>query len=360
MTKFILAVIAVVFVVAGFECFRFLSAGASSDTTQVVFEVPNGRSFRQIAEQLEKQGIVTSALKLRVLAKLTHQGGHVKVGEYALNRAMTPGEVLLVLISGKSIQYSVTFPEGANVYEMAQELEAKKLYKASEFLKAVHDKALIHELLGVDVSSLEGYLFPETYKVTRFTPMKEFIANMVQEFKNAYTNAENQAKAQGLTPALPRHELVILASMVEKETGAPEERPMIASVFYNRLKKNMRLQSDPTIIYGIWVDTGAYKQNISKDDLLRPTRYNTYTVARLPFGPIANPGRESLNAVMNPARSEYLYFVSHNDGTHQFSKTFEEHNKAVKSFQVDPQAREGKSWRDLKKRAADTLPAKHH
>ena len=126
---------------------------------------------------------------------------------------------------------------------------------------------------------------------------------------------------------------------------------MIASVFYNRIKKGMRLQSDPTIIYGIWVETGTYKQNITREDLLRPTKYNTYTVAKLPFGPIANPGRESLNAVMKPAHSEYLYFVSHNDGTHAFSKTYEEHNRAVKSFQLDPKAREGKSWRDLKKHA---------
>jgi UPF0755 protein len=357
MTKFILALLAAILVFAGFECFRFLSAGPSSSKDEVKFEVPTGKSFRQIAERLEKEGLVSSAFKLRVLAKLTHQGGRVKMGEYALNRAMAPQEILSVLVSGKSILYPITFPEGANIYEMASALEAKKIYKAEEFLKAVHDKALIHELLGIDVSSLEGYLFPETYNVTRYTPMKEFIASMVQGFKNAYTAAENQAKAAGLTPALPRHDLVILASMVEKETGAPQERPLIASVFYNRLKKGMRLQSDPTIIYGIWVDTGSYKQNITRDDILHPTRYNTYTVAKLPFGPIANPGSESLNAVLRPAHSEYLYFVSHNDGTHQFSKTYEEHNRAVKSFQLDPKAREGKSWRDLKKNA-NAAPAK--
>src|SRR5262249_27482550 len=145
---------------------------------------------------------------------------------------------------------------------------------------------------------------------------------------------------------LPRHEMVTLASVVEKETGAPEERPMIASVFFNRLNKGMKLQSDPTIIYGIWVDTGVYKQNITKDDIERPTRYNTYTVAKLPFGPISNPGREALAAVMKPAKSEYFFFVSRNDGTHIFTRTYEDHSKAVKEFQLDPTARANKSWRD--------------
>jgi UPF0755 protein len=356
MMKFVVAIFLVIAVAAGFEVFRFLAAGPGSASEEVIFEVPSGKSFHVIAQQLEKKGLVTSAFKLRVLAKLTNQGSHVKVGEYAMNRGMTPGEILLLLTSGKSIQYPVTFPEGSNIYEMAATLEGKKLYKAGEFLKACHDKALIHELLGIDVSSLEGYLFPETYNVTRYTPLNDLLRAMVQNFKNAYQALENQMKSQGLMPPLARHELVILASVVEKETGAPEERPLIASVFYNRLTKGMKLQSDPTIIYGIWVDTGAYKNNITKDDILKPTRYNTYTVAKLPFGPISNPGRESLQAVLKPAKSEYLYFVSHNDGTHAFSKTYEEHNKAVKNFQLNPAAREGKSWRDLKKRTSQTPP----
>jgi UPF0755 protein len=276
------------------------------------------------------------------------------MGEYALDRSMTPQEVLGVLVSGKSIQYPITFPEGSNVFEMAAALEAKGLYKAEEFLKAVRDPALIQKLLAIEVSSLEGYLFPETYNVTKFTPMNELIANMVQNFKNAYQTLEAQGS---LAPVqLARHELVTLASVVEKETGAPEERPLIASVFYNRLQKNMKLQSDPTIIYGIWVETGAYKQNISREDITRATRYNTYTVPRLPFGPIANPGRESLAAVMKPARSEYLYFVSKNDGTHIFTRTYEDHTRAVKDFQLNPAARQGTSWRDLKNKRTGQAP----
>ncbi len=350
MTKFIAAVAAAVFVFCGYKAFRFLSAGVGQASEEIVFEIPAGKPFGVIAQQLENKNLISSAFSMRLLAKLTHQGGRVKMGEYALNRGMTPGEILGVLVSGKSILYPVTFPEGANIYEMAGILQEMGIFTAAEFLKAVHDRALIHELLGVEVSSLEGYLYPETYNVTKYTPLKEFIANMVAGFKTIYGTLETSAKSQGVPRGLPRHELVILASMVEKETGAPEERPMIASVFYNRIKKGMKLQSDPTIIYGIWVDTGAYKKNITKEDLLRPNRYNTYTVAKLPFGPIANPGAAALAAVLKPANSEYLYFVSHNDGTHAFSKTYEEHLRAVKEFQINPNAREGKSWRDLKGR----------
>ena len=348
--RLIAIVLAILIGYLGFEAFRFMAAGPGRADEMLVFEIPAGKSFKQIANDLQAEGVVLDAFRLRVLARLTRQDVNVKRGEYALNRSMTPQQVLSLLVSGKSIQYPVTFPEGTNVYEMAAILESRGLFKAQDFLQACRDKALIQALLGVDVSSLEGYLFPETYNVTKYTPLREFITAMVQNFKNVY----GQLESQGSTAAvkLARHEIVTLASVVEKETGAPEERPMIASVFYNRLQKNMRLQSDPTIVYGIWVETGAYKQNITKDDILRPTPYNTYTVPRLPFGPIANPGRESLAAVMKPATGDYLYFVSKNDGTHVFTRTYEDHLRAVASFQLNAEARAGKSWRDLKKPAS--------
>lgn len=347
-TKILSALLFIGLAYGGFEVFRFLAAGAGSADEKVVFEIPHGTSFRQVAENLEKQGLILSAFKLRVLGKITAQSGHVKSGEYALNKGMSPREILSILVSGKSIQYPITFPEGTNIYEMAKLLEGKGLFKADDFIKACRDKKLIHDLLGIDVSSLEGYLYPETYNVTKYTPLNDLITNMVQNFKNVYAALETHSP--GRATGLPRHELVILASMVEKETGAPEERGMIASVFYNRLKKQMKLQSDPTILYGIWLESGVYKENITKDDIQRPTRYNTYTVERLPFGPIANPGRDALAAVLKPAATEYLFFVSRNDGTHVFTRTYEEHMKAVKDFQLNASAREGKSWRDLKKR----------
>lgn len=344
MIRALLLVIAIALIGAGVEAFRFLAAGPGRLDESVVFDVPQGTTFHSIARRLEERGVVTNAYKLRVLAKLTGQSGAMKRGEYLLNRAMTPQQVLSILASGKSIQYPVTFAEGSNSFEMATLLESKKLFKAADFLAATRDKELIKKLLGIEISSLEGYLFPETYNVTKFTPVTELVTLMVNNFKSAYTSLEATSPAP-----LTRHEVVTLASVVEKETGAPEERPMIASVFFNRINKGMKLQSDPTIIYGIWAETGAFKQNITHADLIRPTPYNTYTVAKLPFGPIANPGRESLAAVFKPATSEFLYFVSRNDGTHVFTKTYEDHLKAVKNFQLNPSAREGKSWRDLKK-----------
>lgn len=345
--KILAVIIAGVFAVVGFQAFRFLAAGPGNASDQIVFEVQNGKTFGQIAADLETKGLVLDRWKMRVLAKLTGQGSRVKRGEYALNKGMTPQEILSILVSGKSIMYPVTIPEGSNLFDIATILESKGLYKADEFLKMTRDKQIASQLLGIEVSSLEGYLFPETYNVTKFTPMHELLVSMVDNFKRTWSTLESQGNAAPLT--LTRHELVTLASVVEKETGAPEERPMIASVFYNRMKKNMRLQSDPTIIYGLWLETGSYKQNISKADITHATRYNTYTVPRLPFGPIANPGRESLAAVLKPATTDYLYFVSKNDGTHIFTRTYEEHAKAVQGFQLDPSAREGKSWRDLKK-----------
>jgi UPF0755 protein len=350
-TKFLLAVLLVALAYGGFQVFRFLGAGAGPSTETVVFEIPAGESFHRVADDLQKKGLILSATKMRVLAKFTGQGSRVKHGEYLLNKGMTPQEILSILVSGKSIEYSITFPEGMNIFEMANELEQKGFYKKTDFLHMVRDKKVIQELLGIEVSSLEGYLFPETYHLTKYTPLKELLASMVRNFKSVYGALEVHDREQRRPLSLTRHELVTLASIVEKETGAPEERPIIASVFYNRLLKNMRLQSDPTILYGIWVATGKYKQNLTKDDIQRRTPYNTYTMPKLPFGPICNPGREALAAVMNPAKTEDLYFVSRNDGTHIFTRSYADHLRAVRSFQLNPKAREGKSWRDLKKAA---------
>jgi len=337
--------------VMGFMAFRFLNTSMGLPTETLVFEVPTGASFRKVAEELEQKGLIPNSFYLRIFGRVTGQSRLIKRGEYRLHRGMTPQDILTVLASGRSIQYPVTFPEGSNIFEMAVLLESKGFFSAKDFLVAVRDPNLIRQLLGEDRASLEGYLFPETYQITKFTTLKELVVAMVGRFKTVY--GELRAQIPGAPPlGLNTYEIVTLASVVEKETGAPEERPMIASVFYNRLRLPMRLQSDPTIIYGIWVATGEYKQNITRADLQRPTPYNTYTVARLPAGPIANPGRESLAAVLHPPSSSFLYFVSRNDGTHVFSRTYDEHARAVRSFQLQPSAREGKSWRDLSKRKA--------
>jgi UPF0755 protein len=188
---------------------------------------------------------------------------------------------------------------------------------------------------------------------------------MVGNFKRTFDSSVRQALAEpsagsvesAVAKSLTRHQLVTFASLVEKETGAPEERPLIASVFHNRLRIRMRLQSDPTIIYGIARESGRIPKDIKKADILRPTPFNTYTVPALPYGPIANPGRESMLAVVRPAKSEFLFFVSRNDGTHVFSKTYKEHNAAVQTWQKTRANREGRSWRDRAKAAPGQNPS---
>jgi len=235
------------------------------------------------------------------------------------------------------------------MFEVAEIFEQAGLAPAREVMKTVTDKEFVKRQLGEPRDSLEGYLFPDTYSFTKYTDYHSVLAQMVNHFKAVYKDVEAENKL-----GWSRHQIVTLASIIEKETGAPEERPVISAVFHNRMVKGMLLQTDPTIIYGKALQAGRIELNITRADLTRYTPYNTYVIKGLPPGPIANPGREALMASIHPAASDYLYFVSHNDGTHQFSVTYKEHAAAVQKFQLDPKAREGKSWRDLKKRAQVT------
>jgi UPF0755 protein len=277
------------------------------------------------------------------------------VGEYAIRKNAVPPEIMAIITSGKSIEYAITVQEGFNIFEIGDLLERQGMIKKQEFMALAQDPAFIKELLGEVHPSLEGYLFPETYKITKFTGAKGLIRMMVERFKENYAKL---AISSGWS--LTRHQTVTLASIIEKETGAPEERAIISSVFWNRLKKKMRLQTDPTVIYGVWQKNGVWAGNIRRDDLLSPSKYNTYLNEGLPYGPISNPGLEALKATIAPAQTEFLFFVSRNNGTHIFSKEYSQHQKAVGQFQLDRKAREGKSWRDLKKRegVGTTVPVK--
>lgn len=355
MRNFIALLISVFSLALAFTCWQvieFISSDAGGENRPVIFEIAPGSTFNETTERLKQAGLIRDAFKFKIYAKVLNRTTRIRVGEYSLNQRMTPRQILRVLSEGKSVDYALTIPEGYNMFEIADMLNQKWPGRGDEFLSLATNPQFVQKLLGTPEASLEGYLFPETYSVTKYTKMETLIRNMYAKFESAYKAALENAPLK-----LSRQEHVILASMIEKETGAPEERPMIASVFHNRLAKHMRLQSDPTIIYGIWTVTKKEKRNITRADLLAPTPYNTYTVNALPAGPIANPGIEALKAAVNPVVSENLYFVSRNDGTHVFTKTYEDHRKAVGSFQLDPKAREGKSWRDLKKKAADKAPA---
>ncbi len=325
--------------------YQLLKTPVSADKSEIIFEVAPGHSVTQTANDLQKNSLIRNAQVFLLYSRFTNQNSKIKVGEYSLNQAMTPDEILAVLVSGKSITRNLTVVEGLNLFDIAAILEKMGLGTRQEFFAIAHDKEFIKSLLGEELASLEGYLFPETYKFTKFESLKSIITQMVKRFLVVWKEVEPAAKQLNWS----RNQIVTFASIIEKETGAGADRPIVSSVFHNRLQKKMRLQTDPTVLYGMALRQGAMPTNITRNDLLTPTLYNSYTNPGLPPTPISNPGRESLLAAVRPSASKFLYFVSRNDGTTVFSETLEKHNAAVKTYQMNPKAREGKSWKDLKK-----------
>ena len=348
-------IVAVIGGVVVWQAMRFVGTPASTDATMVVFDVKSGQTLRDVAARLEGEKLITDARKFRAYVRIKALGNKVRTGEYALRRNMSPREILKILASGRSIEYVVTVSEGLNRFEIAAIVDRIGIGTRAEFLHLTQDREFIKRVLGQDLPTLEGYLFPETYYVTRASGVRGLVRQMVGKFKESFAKVP-AAVGTEIAVALKPHEVVTLASIVEKETGAPEERPLISSVFHNRMRKGMRLQTDPTVIYGVWVRDGTWNRNISRQDLQTPTPYNTYVIPSLPPGPIANPGFAALMAAVQPAKSEFLFFVSRNDGTHVFSREYSQHRTAVGDYQLNRRAREGKSWRDLKKRTPTPTP----
>lgn len=341
------AALAVAFIFVGiFFAQQFLYSGVSSDATEVVFDVLPNQTMMTVAENLTTANLIKNKWLFYQYARFKGASARLKKGEYALNQSMTPIEIINVITSGKSIARNLTIVEGASIFEIADAIERTGIATKLEFFNLVKDKEFIKEALGEPRESLEGYLFPETYKYTKFDTLKETLLQMTKRFQLVWTEFETQAKAMGWN----RNQVVTLASIVEKETGHEEDRALVSSVFHNRLRKKMRLQTDPTILYGLALEKGFMPNNISRADLVMPNRYNSYTNYGLPPTPISNPGRESIIATLNPAKTNYLYFVSRNDGTTAFSESLSQHNKSVNTFQVNAKARKGKSWKDLKKK----------
>jgi UPF0755 protein len=292
---------------------------------EVLFEVRKGESLRAIANRLEQQGLVRDARATTWWARLRGHAAELHAGQYWLSPALSPAEIIDRIASGRVATWEVVIPEGLTAVEIGDRLAARGIVDAREFTAAVADPALAREL-GVSAKSLEGYLFPETYRLPRGRTGPEVVRVLVDQFHAAWREVEARAAER----KLDRHQVVILASIVEKETGVPSERPMIASVFANRLRKGMRLESDPTVIYGVT----RFDGNLRRADLDDTANlYNTYQHAGLPPGPIANPGLDALRAVIDPAPSNLFYFVSKNDGTHEFSETYAKHVEAVDRYQ---------------------------
>ena len=331
-----------------FFAFQFLNSGVSGDTTEILFDVPPGKNMTQIANDLQQMGLIRNGSLFLLYSRFKRMNSRLKVGEYSLSKNLTPDQILAALISGKSVTRNLTIAEGLSIFDIAGIFEQSGLGSRKEFLELVRNKEFIKSLLNEDLESLEGYLFPETYKITKFETMKNILAQMVRQFQVVWARYDVLAKQKKWT----RNQVITFASIIEKETGAGFERPLVSSVFHNRLVKKMKLQTDPTVLYGLAIQKGEMPNNISKIDLQTPTRYNSYTNYGLPPTPISNPGEDAIKAAFQPATTNYLFFVSKNDGTHVFSETYANHNVAVKNFQVNPKAREGKSWRDLKKNQA--------
>jgi UPF0755 protein len=292
-------------------------------------EIPSGAGNRAIANRLVDAGVVRDALTFRAAIQLSGEGRKLKAGEYRFDHAVTPLEVIDKLARGDVYVVSVTFPEGLNVLEMSKIFEAHGFGAAASFVDAARDVKPIRDL-DPAATDLEGYLFPETYAVPRKTDAPKLVHLMVAQFQKALTP---ELRAQVAARHLQVRTVVTLASIVEKETAKAEERPLVAAVYENRLRIGMLLQCDPTVIYAL-ERAGRYHGNIHKDDLQIDSPYNTYRFAGLPPGPIASPGRASLAAAIAPADSDYLYFVSRNDGSHEFAKTLAEHNRNVQKYQV--------------------------
>lgn len=330
----ILSIVFVLIVGAAWYASYVFRPGPDTANDSVVVTIPQGTSVRGIREILARDGIIHDDIRFLLLAKFSGYGSRLQAGEFRLRTGMQPGEVLRELASARSVHYAVTIPEGLRAAEIAELLGELGWCNPDKFIKLVTDRQLLEKLGLAHLDSVEGYLFPDTYLFTRdISGAEKIIPLMVQRFTHVWDEL-----IAGLDEEPDQTQTVILASIVEEETGAADERPLIAGVFHNRLQTGMRLQSDPTVVYG----SKKFAEPISKNDLQTPTPYNTYTLSGLPVGPISNPGKEALQAVLYPAATDHLYFVSKNNGTHQFSKSLTEHNRAVKKYQRKNSDNKGK------------------
>lgn len=323
--EIIVLVLIALFIIGAVHLYVTFYTPLSRDGIARTITIPRGTSFRVVAEDLERSGVVRDSESLILAASVLGAYKKVKAGEYEFSSSMTPVEILEALVKGRVKRHLLTIPEGYNIREIAAALGDEGVIDASVFISRATDRRFAASI-GIEGATFEGYLFPDTYELTKGMTADEIIRKMSARFKEVYSEEfEKAARARGMSMA----RVITLASIIEKETGAADERPLISAVFHNRLKKGMKLQSDPTVVYGI----KDFNGNITRKDLLARTPYNTYANFGLPPGPIANPGRDSIRAAIDPAPNGYLYFVSRNDGTHVFSMNLIDHNKAVYRFQ---------------------------
>jgi len=303
----------------------YVKSPVDQSDTQVIVEIPRGASFTAAVSILSDAGLIKHKALFYTLARLRNAQNRIRAGEYELSTSMSPAHILEKIIRGEVADYGVTIPEGYDLKSIASQLADEKLIRVETFVKLTRDRAFLSSL-GIEADSAEGYLFPDTYTFTKKMSEKEIITTMINRFNEKVTQAMiTQAENMGLT----KEEFITLASLIEKEAKLKEERPLISAVFHNRLQKRMKLQCDPTAVYGL----KGFEGSIKRSHLRRRSPYNTYVIYGLPPGPIASPGMESLMAALNPAPVNYIYFVARNDGSHHFSSNLRSHNQAVSRYQ---------------------------
>ncbi len=313
---------------AGTYIYKTHLAPVTSASTKITVEIKNGMAAKQIAKLLEQNKIIRSEKAFVWIASYSGKAEKLRAGEYELDSSNSPGQILRHLLEGKVLLHEVTVPEGLAIAQTALLFSQAGFGKADSFIEAAEDRKLL-DRFGIKGKNAEGYLMPETYRFPKSASPAEIISKMISTFleKVEPIKLRNQPDS-----SLRFGEIITLASIIEKETGNKDEYRLISSVFHNRLKKGMRLQADPTVIYGL----PDFDGNIRKKDLRYDSPYNTYRYRGLPPGPISNPGLPAIEAAYNPAETDYLYFVAtKSEGRHYFSSNLREHNRAVAKYQLN-------------------------
>lgn len=318
--------------VLGLLAYQIFTPPSRVGWTPRVVVIPKGSNSAAAVRLLAGSGVMRHPAAFRLLVLATRTGRKLHFGEYTFDTPLAPIDVWRKLVGGDVTKYTVTIPPGSNLYDIAGLLASKGLLTEEAFLDAAHDRMLLARL-GIDTASAEGFLFPETYQLVKEQTPEEILEIFNRQFRKRFTDEmAATARKQGFSVA----QILTIASIIEKETAAPQEKPLVSAIIRRRLALGMPLQMDPTVIYGLRL----FGKDITKKALQTTSPYNTYTTTGLPPGPIANPGMEAIEAALNPAKADYLYFVARADGTHAFSRTLEEHNRAVARYRAVERTRE--------------------
>jgi len=314
----------------------FFLYGCGADITinqkEVLFEIKKGESIQTVSRRLKHENIINNPLRFQILAKLMRKDSNLKYGVYLITREEKYADIINKFSKGATYSIKVTIPEGSNIYQIADILLQKELVKKEDFLRECSNKKFLARYNLPQNATLEGYLYPDTYMIPLNYPVEKIIEMFLDKFDQIVDQKYiDEINKRGLT----LQKILTMASIIEKEAKLEYEKPIIAGVYYNRLKQKIKLQADPTLIYAL-ILKGEYTGDIRYRDFTLDSKYNTYKYYGLPPSPIANPGKTSILAAIYPADVDYLYFVARPDGSHQFSKTLKEHNQAVYQYQKLP------------------------